>query len=245
VSVVIGECRSDSQSFTVEAVQNPWLDVDGADGDWRHPDDRVMVREPVRMPPQPWLGSHHDGRVCWLLGGFGTGDDMAYDDAANRPILDDWARRNLTGDPPNVWLDPDPAYAPIAHSRDVQWWLRATKRLRSALGDDNAGRHLLASRLFVLEAYPYPQRTNPRRRLPTHAYTAHLLDTWLASGRPVVVARGERGWTELVPALRVALEDGRAMRARSVQAATITPGNLDAGDRGFQEIVAALTAQQP
>jgi hypothetical protein len=28
---------------------------------------------------------------------FGTGDDMAYDDESNRPMLDDWARRNLAG----------------------------------------------------------------------------------------------------------------------------------------------------
>ena len=135
---------------------------------------------------------------------------MAYDDPTSRPLIDAWARRNLAGDESNIWLDPDGQYAPLADSRDVAWWLRATKALRGALGADDRARALLADRLFVLEAYPYPMRTNPRRRLPTHTYTAELLTAWLASGRLVVIGRGERDWAELVPALPDAISAGQA-----------------------------------
>src|SRR4051794_30059276 len=120
---------------------------------------------------------------------------MAYDDPANRPMLDDVGttqpgrRRSERMARPQSELRQDPGQP----RRAVV--LRATKQLRAALGaDDEAGRELLASRLFALEGYPYPKRTNPRRRLPTHEYTAYLLDAWVDSGRLVIIARGERGW---------------------------------------------------
>jgi hypothetical protein len=171
---------------------------------------------------------------------------MAFDDPECRPIVVDWAYRNLGGIPPsepNLWLDPAPEFAPLLATRDVEWWLRATRALRLAVdASDAVSRTLLARRLFVLEAYPYPMRTNPGRRLPTHDYTAHLLNAWLESGRPVVVGRGVRAWCELVPPLATALRSGQAQQVRNVQAATISPGNLPEGESGFRSLVRLLAS---
>ena len=166
---------------------------------------------------------------------------MAYDDPASRPLIDAWARRNLAGDESNIWLDPGGQDAPLANSRDVAWWLRATKPLRGALGADESARGLLANRLFVVEAYPYPMRTNPRRRLPTHTYPAELLMGWLASGRLVVIERGGRDWAELVPGLHPAISAGQSIRVRNVQSATISADNLANGETGFGAILRSLS----
>ncbi|MGH9271751.1 MAG: hypothetical protein ACRDZ2_10810, partial [Ilumatobacteraceae bacterium] len=212
------------------------------DGDWRHPDDTRLVRDFVSLPTQPGRVSVSRGGVCWLLGGFGTGENMAYTDPRLRPLIDEWARRNLAGDEPNVWIDPSPTFAALGATRDVRWWLHATKALRGALdGSDTTARTVLADRLFVLEAYPYPRPTNPRRLLPTHRYTAHLLQEWITSDRPIVIGRARRDWTKLVPELRTASFDGQAMDVRNVQAASISPGNLVGGESAFATLARAIS----
>jgi len=121
-----------------------------------------------------WLGSFDEGRVLWLLGGFGTGHDMAIDQPDCRDHVLVWVSRNLRGDrpsTPNAWLHPFPSMDEFADSRDTEWWVTRTRWLQTAIGGAGA-LELLAARLFVLEAYPYPARTNPKLDLPSLAYTA-------------------------------------------------------------------------
>lgn len=226
-------------------MDNPWAEIVVPSADYRHRLDRPVLNSTVALPPQPWLGSFASGRVLWLLGGFGMGDDMAIDRLDCRAAVLDWVTRNLAGDPPdtpNAWLDPFPKMAAFAGSRDTAWWARATRSLADALGaegfvDVNL---LLSERLFVLEAHPYPTTTNPGIRLPTARYTGWLLEEWLRSGRPVVVGRAVKYWEALAPRLGSATRTRQAISVRNVQAATISPGNLtDPSD--FDRLVAAIS----
>jgi hypothetical protein len=225
---------------------NPWAEIAVPSADYRHRLDRPVLPRVVTLPPQPWLGSFTSGRVLWLLGGFGTGDDMAIDRPDCRPAVLEWVRHNLGGetpDAPNAWLDPFPTLAPFAGSRDTAWWARATRSLADALRADDIVdvNPLLSERLFVLEAHPYPATTNPGVRLPTARYSGWLLDEWLRSGRPVVIGRAQKHWEALAPRLGPAIRAGQAIPVRNVQAATISPGNLPQ-QSDFDLLVAAISA---
>jgi hypothetical protein len=227
----------------VRHVHNPWRQLEVPAADYRLPMDTGVVLNPVVYPPQPWLGSFDRGRVLWLLGGFGTGIDMAIDRDDCRPQVLAWVKENLAADlpsTPNAWLGRFPELEEFAGSRDTAWWLSKTAALQTALGGGDEARHLLAERLFVLEAHPYPARTNPKLEVPSMAFTAHLLSQWLESSRPVVIARAARFWTDLVPALGRAVEAGKAFVARNPQQATISAGNLTDADT-FPRLVRALS----
>jgi hypothetical protein len=227
---------------------NPWAEIVVPSDDYRHRLDRPVLNRAVTLPPQPWLGSFASGRVLWLLGGFGTGEDMAIDRPDCRAAVLDWVARNLAGDPPampNAWLDPFPKMPAFAGSRDTGWWARATRSLAEALRAEGIVdvNRVLSDRLFVLEAHPYPATTNPGVRLPTARYSGWLLEEWLRSGRPVVVGRAVKYWAALAPRLGPATRAGQAMLARNVQAATISPGNLtDPSD--FDRLVAAICSSR-
>lgn len=225
---------------------NPWNDIVFPNDDFVHPMDRRVWKHRSALPPQPYLGSFADGRVMWLLGGFGTGDGMAVDNPEHRRTVMEWSRENLSGPlpcTPNLWIGATCSDPGFAATRDVQWWRRATgalfRGMAPALGEVAAWQ-TLATNLFILEAFPYPAKTRPNQLLPTHAFTAHLLKSWLATGRNVVLGRGEKFWSELVPDFVEALKSNQAIRVKNVQAATISEGNLARGESDFEIVVDAL-----
>lgn len=227
-------------------MENPWKSLVIPTEDYVHPLDRAAWGHSCPLPPQPYLGSYDSGRVMWLLGGFGTGTDMAIEHPAHRSAVLDWTKRNLgCGSPsvPNLWIGAERSDQTFLETRDVRWWRRATSAPFSALsirvGVAEAWK-ILSIRLFVLEAFPYPAKNRPKQMLPTHAYTAHLLTSWLASGRPVVVGRAENFWSDLAPTLNGAIVSGQAVRVRNVQAASISPGNLQGGNEVFSALIEAL-----
>jgi len=232
------------------AMRNPWNAVVFPNDNYVHSDDRLAWSEPVRYPPQPYLSSFITGKVMWLLGGFGTGDNMAIDHHIYRERVLAWAKENLAGDLPNtpsLWLGTRECNPGFLQTRDVRWWRGATNALFQAMMPsvgENKARIIVAERLFVLEAFPYPARDRPNRQLPTHKYSAYLLQEWLRSGRPVVVGRAKRFWCELVPQLADALGSGQAVLTRNVQKASISPGNLQGGLLAFQRIVSSLLAER-
>ena len=230
-------------------MENPWNAIEVPCDDYVHPMDRQAWPRRCLLPPQPYLGSFHEGKVMWLLGGFGTGTDMAIDHVAHRATVLNWAQRNLGCESPsipNLWIDAEGDDPSFKATRDVRWWRKATGALYTAmsphLGESRAW-SALSVRLFVLEAFPYPARTRPNYRLPSHAYTAQLLAKWIESGRPIVVGRAERFWCELVPGLRKALDANQAVRVRNVQSATISVGNLFGGADDFSRVVKALLGE--
>lgn len=230
-------------------MENPWNALEVPGDDYVHPMDRAAWPRRSVLPPQPYLGSFHGGKVMWLLGGFGTGTDMAIEHEAHRGTVLSWAQRNLgceSPSVPNLWIDAEGNDPTFKATRDVRWWRKATGALFGAispqLGESEAWLSL-SMRLFVLEAFPYPAKTRPNCLLPSHAYTAHLLSSWIESGRPIVVGRAERFWCELVPSLRKALDVNQAIRVRNVQAASISVGNLAAGSDDFSRVVKALLSE--
>lgn len=231
--------------------KNPWKTVTGNGDDWRHPSDYRVHPFPVHMPPQPWVGNFTQGRVCWLLGGFGTGDQMAYMSQECRQTVKSWALKNLHCEEPiepNLWLVPRDDTDALEHTRDVHWWLAATRKLRDALElsmTADAARETLSRKLFVLESYPYAMSHNPGKLLPTHEYTKHLLQAWIKTGRPVIVGRSRAFWYRLIPELgtRCLEGDGQFDVAVNARRASISPNNLLGGEASFRRIVKALTAE--
>jgi hypothetical protein len=227
-------------------MRNPWNAVVFPNDNYVHPSDRLAWKDPVRLPPQPYLGSFINGRVMWLLGGFGIGHNMAVDDPVLKRKVLEWAKQNLAGhlpNTPNLWLGAGENDPRFLQTRDVIWWRKATRFLLNAMSPsvgETEARTVIAERLFVLEAFPYPAPVRPNRKLPTHEYTAHLLQEWMLLGRPVVVGRAKGFWLELVPELHDALASGLAVCSKNVQAASISPGNLQHGEPEFQSIVKSL-----
>jgi hypothetical protein len=153
---------------------NPWNAVLVPNDNYAHGSDRLAWDAPVRLPPQPYLGSFTNGRVMWLLGGFGTGPNMAMDYPVLRPKVLAWVKQNLAGDlpdTPNLWLgagENDPIFL---QTRDVCWWRKATSFLFKAMAPivgEGESRVVIAEGLFVLEAFPYPAKVRPNLKLPTH-----------------------------------------------------------------------------
>lgn len=225
---------------------NPWNDIVFPNDDFVHPMDRAVWKHRSKLPPQPYLGSFTDGRVMWLLGGFGTGDEMAADHPVYRRTVFKWARENLATQlpsTPNLWIGADCSDHGFLKTRDVRWWRRATGplfKVMSPIVRERPAWQILSTNLFVLEGFPYPAKTRPNKLLSTHAFTAHLLKSWLATSRPIVLGRGEKFWSMLVPDIVGALRSNQVIRVKNVQAAIISPGNLVGGDSDFQIIVKAL-----
>ncbi|MEN9538051.1 MAG: hypothetical protein RLZZ126_286 [Pseudomonadota bacterium] len=227
-------------------MENPWKAVSVPTDNYVHPADRQAWPSGSSLPPQPYLGSYLDGKVMWLLGGFGTGVEMAIEHATHRHTVIAWTQKNLGCDlpsVPNLWLAADTNDEALNMTRDVRWWRKATTALHAEMArhvGTPLAQKMLSTRLFVLEAFPYPAKSRPNRLLPTHAYTRHLLASWVESERPIVVGRAEKFWCQLEPRLHRALASGIAVRVKNVRAATISAGNLVGGRDDFSRLVAAL-----
>jgi hypothetical protein len=192
----------------------------------------------------------------WLLGGYGLEEDLAaINDVRHRTTVLSWIKDNLaTALPstPNLWIGANAHDPAFLQTGDVVWWRKATKTLHEAIaasiGPGKAW-ELIARELFILEAFPYPAKRNPYKRLPTHDYTAYLLDEWIQSGRPIIIGRAERFWRQLSPPLSKAVDSGQALRVRNVQRASISATNLENGrsdfDRVCQSLLGAGTGGRP
>ena len=230
-------------------MENPWNTIKLESNDFVHPKDKLFLQGNCLYPPQPYLGSYDNSALMWLLGGFGTGEGMAFENFQYHDYLLKIISKNLNckvPDLPNFWLSNDCPNEQFSSTRDVRWWRNVVRMLNESLTSKTNTMDwvILSERVFILEAYPYPSKTRPSKLLPTHTYTKYLLDSWVDSGKPILMGRAERFWVELSPKFKSILNTPQVIKVKNDQSAYLTPNNLQGGQDAFDSIVDLLAYSQ-
>jgi hypothetical protein len=176
----------------VEAHRNPWLNVP-AEPPFVLPDDlpgAVPFQLHCRIPA-PWHGPIRRAKVVLLLRNSGHG--IGNIDEASDPVLAPALRRQLSGDEPFLWVEPE-----WKDTSGAGYWLARLRRLI-----DDLGRGPLSSGFAIAQAIPYASsyQIDPQGPIPSAAFTGELVADAHRRGALLIVGRAAKEWRELVPEL--------------------------------------------
>lgn len=218
-------------------MENPWLKLVPADGEFLLSIDRVAVETHnttakeqhkfrLDMVPEPYMG-RPDAPIVVLTGNprFRADDLETHARPEVQELLLACARREEL-EFPLVWMDPR-----LADTPGAVWYQQKLRLLCQALGPK-----AVAQGVAIYESLPYhsAELKQPRMSIPSQNYTNELAGTALDQDRIVIWLRGP--WDKLLGSSRV--ETPSVIRPRSSQVSHLSPGNLS--QQVFDRMVDAL-----
>jgi hypothetical protein len=177
--------------------------------------------------PEPFVGFAH-APVVVLSNNAGYTDESLplRNDAKFRTAM----RQNLAHTSlayPLVFL------APEFRDYGIKWWQRKTKHLITEFGME-----IVAKSILNVTYFPYISRRfgHDRLRLPSQAYSFHLVREAMKQGAVIVHFRRDDIWLYEISELK---EYPLRLKVRNTQNPSLSPGNLD---RNFQKVRTPIAA---
>jgi hypothetical protein len=174
--------------------------------------------------PEPWCGPVLNSRVLVLSG------NPHWDDRDNSlpQIARDAMWQNLSGELPLFWLSPE-----LEGTTGASWYRE--RLLKEVLKDCSA--ESVATGLSLIDFIGYrSHRWDQSLRVPSQDFTAGVVAGAIGRGAVIVVSRGWKLWSGLVPELKTY---PRLYRNSSPQNVRLSRRNTSS--EGFEAILEALT----
>jgi hypothetical protein len=175
------------------------------------------------VAPEPWCGAVNSARVL-VLSGNPHWDNR---DWSTPPEVHEAMWANLSGDEPLYLLRPE-----FVDSRGSDWYRKLLLKDLLEVCDESKIRNGLCLVDFI--GYR-SHRWDQSLRLPSQKFTAFQVREAMKRGAVIVISRGRRPWTSLVPELETY---GNLFSNSSAQNVRISPRNTSSV--GFVKVVSAL-----